>query len=203
MRCGTANNCAELRISLEQRTTVSMTAVADSAPKPAKPARIPKKIQQAIHLLVTGTVATQRAAAERVSITETHLSRMLKRPNIRAFLASETRRQIDGAQAPAAGVLMKLLDSDSDHVAKDVAIHLLRINGIGPVDASKIDVTHTFVGAVITDNQQLGAIASIMGRIPPGPGYLIDLRKSPADAAPPDAQSDARSEPSSQEGAQS
>jgi hypothetical protein len=138
--------------TIEQGRAMTRRDVTKSEQKTDATPRIPRRIREAINLLITGRAATQRAAAKQVGLSEQHLSRMLHRPQIQAFLASETRKSIASAQAPAAGTLIGLLQADSEHVRKDVAIHVLKVAGISPPE-----------GPVISNNTLLIS------------GYAIDL----------------------------
>lgn len=115
---------------IEQQTNTPAT-------KPNKPPRIPRAIAQAIELILTGAVTTQKAAAERVNITPEHLSRMLSRDHVRVFVDRRARQTIAAGQMRASSRLVELVDAGSEHVSLDATKHLLAISGIKPqVDAS-------------------------------------------------------------------
>lgn len=136
----------------------ALPAIADQiAAPPAKPRKIAPRMRQVIELLLSGACRTQKAAAERVGIDATHVSKELRKPHIQAFIARETRGSIGAAQLPAAATLVRLLDANSEHVAAQVAERLLAINGIKPDDTSRV--------AVSVDIRA---------------GYVIDLRNSPS-----------------------
>jgi hypothetical protein len=127
-----------------------------SATKPAKKPRIPRRVHQAIDLLLDGTCATQKAAALRVGISPEHLSRTLKKDHVRGLLREKVSGNIASMQMRAIGVMHSLLaDAASEHVKKDVAFRALELNGF-TVDRSAptINITNN----VVT------------------PGYVLDLR---------------------------
>ena len=103
---------------------------AASEQSPVAAVRPSRRIAKAIGLMLSGECRTQRAAAERAGVNASHLCEMLGRPEIRAFVANETRRAIERAQMPAAGVLAALLDAESERVRAEVATRVLAINGI-------------------------------------------------------------------------
>jgi len=120
-------------------------------PRPALPAiasdtsaapmvRSPR-LRKVIDLLLTGECKTQKAACERVGMHPDHVCRELRKPQVQAFIARETRRTIGNAQMPAAATLVRLLDANSEHVAAQVAERLLAINGIKPDETSRVAVS--------------------------------------------------------------
>lgn len=54
------------------------------------------------------------AAAERVGLTESHLSRALAQPHVANFFDQRTRRALDQGKIIAAGRLVELLHAHSD-----------------------------------------------------------------------------------------
>lgn len=140
-----------MRPSSLSRTFPLMQAIATINPaanpaqidqKPAKPRRVTKRLQQAINLILTGECKTQKAAAERMNLTPTHLSRMLSEPHVVAYIEQQTRVALARSQAPAAATLFRLLDqASSEHVQKDVAIHLLGIAGHKPAANTQVSVS--------------------------------------------------------------
>ena len=114
---------------------------AASAPLPAKAPRISRKLRTAVRLLLTGECTTQTAAAERVGMSRTHLSRSLAAPHIVALIARETRAHLATAQAPAAATLVSLLEAQSETVRAQVAERLLAIAGHAPDNATRVSVS--------------------------------------------------------------
>jgi hypothetical protein len=101
--------------------------------KPAKTPRIPVKIVQLIDLLTSGKCRSQKAAADQLKLDPSYVSRQLKKVHVATYLQQQTHAAIARSQAPAAGAMLRLLEgAKSEHVQKDVAIHLLGINGHRP-----------------------------------------------------------------------
>lgn len=130
-------------------TDVATTAPSTPATKPDKPKRIPARIRQAIHLIATGEVTTQKAAAERVGVTPQHLCKMLARDNIRVFMTREASKTIAGASLRAASRMVGLIDAKSEHVSAQVSERILTSEGILKSDqraiAVNVDVRAGFV----------------------------------------------------------
>jgi alkylated DNA nucleotide flippase Atl1 len=119
------------------------------AQRPAKRMRISPRIQEAIRLIATGTVKTQRAAAERVGMSETHLCTMLARPQIQALIARKASETIRTAKLRASHRLVELIDANSEHVAAQVSERILTSEGILKSDqhaiAVNVDVKAGFI----------------------------------------------------------
>jgi hypothetical protein len=129
---------------IEQQTTAPI-------PKPAREKRIPRKIVQAIELIVTGAVTTQKAAAERVGITETWLSRCLHRDNVRVFCERRARQTIAAGQMRASRRLVELIDAGSEHVSLDATKHMLGIGGIAPAPTPSLNVNIELKAGYVID----------------------------------------------------
>ena len=103
-----------------------------TAPAPAKPRKerkISKRLRQAVELLETGRARTQRQAAEQAGLSEEHLSRSLRKPQIQAFIARRRSENIARAALRASARMGDLLDSQSDHVALHASRLLLETSG--------------------------------------------------------------------------
>jgi predicted DNA-binding protein (UPF0251 family) len=124
------------------------TIPAQSDAVPVKERRISKRMQQALVLLATKGM-TQRDAAKQVGMSEFHLSRELKKPQIRVFIERKVRETIALATLRAGNRIMELVDASSEHVSADVSKHVLAIAGIKPAHdaqvAVNIDVRAGFV----------------------------------------------------------
>jgi hypothetical protein len=129
---------------VEQQTTAPQQ-------KPVKERRIPRKIVQAIELIVTGAVTTQKAAAERVGITETWLSRCLHKDNVRVFCERRARQTIAAGQMRASRRLVELIDAGSEHVSLDATKHMLGIGGIAPAPATQVNVNIELKAGYVID----------------------------------------------------
>jgi hypothetical protein len=129
---------------IEQQTTAPLH-------KPTKLPRIAKRITQAIELIITGTVTTQKAAAERVGITPEHLSRMLSRDHVRVFIERRARQTIAAGQMRASARLVELVDAGSEHVSLDATKHMLGISGIAPAPATQVNVNIELKAGYVID----------------------------------------------------
>jgi hypothetical protein len=111
--------------------------------------RIPKRVRQAIELIATGEVTTQKAAAIRVGISPEHLCRMLARDQVQVFLRRTAAQNITGATLRASLRLVGLIDARSEHVAAKVSERILTSEGVLRADqtqaAVNVDVKAGFV----------------------------------------------------------
>lgn len=140
--------------SLDQPAAVPATA------KPGKEPRIPARVRDACALLASGECKTVKAAAERVKLSRTHLSRMLGRTHVQVFIERESRRTIALGQLRASSRVIELLDAQSEHVSLDASKHVLAIGNIRPPESgSHVSVNvGVSVGYVIDlTSQQPGA----------------------------------------------
>ena len=102
-------------------------------PKPVKERRVSPRVRHAIDLLLTGQCRLKKDAAAKAGLSPERLSRALKEGHVVEYLTAQTRVLLAQSQAPAAATMLRLLDqAKSEHVQKDVAIHLLGINGHKP-----------------------------------------------------------------------
>jgi hypothetical protein len=136
--------------------TSASVAIAPQAETTAAPQvkhrRIPKKIRHAVELLISGECKTQKAAAERVKLSREHLSKSLRLPHVLAHIESRTRIALAQSQAQASATLLRLLDeAGSEHVQKDVAIHLLGINGHKPKADAQVSVNIELKAGYVID----------------------------------------------------
>ena len=129
---------------IEQQTT-------PPAPQPARERRIPRRIAQAIELLLTGECSTQKAAASRVDIAPEHLSRMLAKDHVRVFYERRARQTIAGALPRASRRLVELVDAGSEHVSLDATKHLLGISGIKPAEDARVNVNIELKAGYVID----------------------------------------------------
>jgi hypothetical protein len=140
---------------------------ANSVPQPDKRVRIPPKIAKAVHLLLTGECKTQKAAAERVGMNASYLCDALTKPKIQAFIARETRRNIQNGAIRASARLMELVDAQSEHVSLDASKHVLAIEGIRPPDQGQVSVN---VGVSV------GYVIDLSGQASNPSATVIDAR---------------------------
>ena len=101
--------------------------------KPVKERRVSPRVRHAVDLLLTGECRLKKDAAAKAGLTPERLSRALKESHVVEYLTQQTRVLLATAQVPAAATMLRLLDqAKSEHVQKDVAVHLLGISGHKP-----------------------------------------------------------------------
>jgi hypothetical protein len=128
-------------MSNQELTPVAPQTVA-KPPKTARQPRISKPLREAINLLANGTCKTQKAAAERAGLTEQHLSRMLNRAEIRAFVAQRSAENISRGVLRASARYVELIDAESEHVAAKVSERFLEHGGIiKPQQGNSVNVS--------------------------------------------------------------
>jgi hypothetical protein len=121
-----------------------------------KPRLIPRKVRQAIELIVTGVCRTKQAAADRVGMPRESLSRWLHRPAGAEALRAGAAHEVASA-GRAAARLTKLLDSSSQKVSLEAVKYSLGVAGIKPAN----DPVSVNVGVQVA-------------------GYVLDLREPDA-----------------------
>jgi hypothetical protein len=119
-------------------TGMATTVPAPIRSKAAQKPRISPRIRQAVDLLAKGTARTQRDAASKVGLSEEHLCRMLKKPQVRAFLAERTRQTLSLGSVRAGQRLVELLDGSSEKVALEASRHVLALDGFTPPSSPQI-----------------------------------------------------------------
>ena len=135
-------------------------------PKPAKPARISKRMQKVLTALATKHM-TQRDAAKLVGMSETYLSAALRKPEIGAFIARKSRENIQIGVLRASARINELVDASSEHVSLDASKHVLAIEGIRPPDQGQVNVN---VGVSV------GYVIDLSGSAPQQSVTTIDAR---------------------------
>ena len=134
----------------------------DHAPAPSKPRkeRLPSlRMQQALGHLATKGV-NQREAAKLAGISEFHLSRELKKPQIQAFIARKRSEIIQIGSLKAATRAVELIDAESEHVAAKVSLAILAHTGDVKGDSNQVAVN---VGVSV------GYVIDLTGAHPVGP----------------------------------
>lgn len=142
-------------------TALATTPAPDdaTAAQVIKPRRISRKMQQALTHLATKGV-TQREAAKRAKMSETHLSRELRKPHIQVFIARKARETIGTAPLRASARLVELIDANSEHVAAQVSERILTSEGILKSDQRSIAVNVDVKAGFILDLREDQATAS-------------------------------------------
>jgi hypothetical protein len=136
----------------------------NSAPAPHKPVkspRIPKRISQAIDMLASGRVRTQKEAAEAVGLTSEHLCRTLAKPHVRGVMHARATENLARGTLRASARVLELMDASSEHVSLDASKHVLAIGNIRPPET----------GSSVNVNVGLSV------------GYVIDLTPGAANSA--------------------
>jgi hypothetical protein len=117
---------------------------------PSKEPRISKRMQQALSLLATKGV-NQREAAKLAGISEFHLSRELKKPQIQVFIARRARQNIQLGVLRASARINELVDGGSEHVSLDASKHILAIEGIKPRADAQVSVNIDIKAGYVID----------------------------------------------------
>jgi hypothetical protein len=131
---------------------------------PVKIKRIPKRIAEVVHLLVTGECKTIKAAAERTNMHPNYVSGALKKPEIRVFIERAARETIANGTMRASARLVELLDAGSEHVSLDASKHMLAIAGIKPTADAQVSVNIDIKAGYVIDLTDA-----------PKPGPMIDV----------------------------
>jgi hypothetical protein len=98
--------------------------------KPTKPPRIGRKIRQAVELMLEGKCDSQKAVCERLGLSESYLSRSLKKDNVQVFIASATAKTISAGRLAATSTSIRLLtNAKSEHVQLQASEFILGLNG--------------------------------------------------------------------------
>ncbi len=101
---------------------------------------IPKRVREAITLIVEGRARTIAAAARKVSMSREGLSRALSHPAAVQHLKERAAKQVALGAGRAAARLIQLLDAKSEHVAAEMTKHTLAIAGIKPASDAQVNV---------------------------------------------------------------
>jgi hypothetical protein len=121
-------------------------------PKSVKERRVSPRVRHAIDLLLSGQCRLKKDAAAKAGLSPERLSRALKEDHVIRYLAAQTHVLLAQSQAPAAATMLRLLDgAKSEHVQKDVAIHLLGINGHKPTADPVTQVNINFRAGYVID----------------------------------------------------
>lgn len=130
-------------------TALARQPDAETEQKLDKEPRISRRMRQVLTDLATKGM-TQRAAAERAGMNESHVSRELRKPQIQAFIARKSRENIQIGVLRASARITELVDASSEHVSLDASKHVLAIEGIRPPEQGAANVNvNVSVGYVI------------------------------------------------------
>ncbi len=113
--------------------------------------RLPsKRMQQALsHLAVKGV--NQREAAKLAGISEFHLSRELKKPQIQMFIDRVIREKVSLTTLRASSRLGELIDCDSMATSFDATRLSLAIAGIKPATEAQVSVNVNIKAGFVID----------------------------------------------------
>jgi pantoate kinase len=123
---------------------------ASDNPKPVKERPISKRMQQVLTNLATKGVS-QREAAKLAGMSEYHLSRELKKPQIQVFIARAARQNLQIGVLRASKRVLELVDADSEHVSLDASKHVLAIEGIKPTQDAQVSVNIDIKAGYVID----------------------------------------------------
>ena len=134
--------------------------------KPVKERRVSPRVRHAVDLLLSGECRLKKDAAAKAGLSPERFYRALKESHVLAYVEQQTRVLLAQSQAPAAATMLRLLDqAKSEHVQKDVAIHLLGISGHKPTAEP---------GAQVNINVACGYVIDLS----PAPGEIVDVTPS-------------------------
>lgn len=138
------------------------TELTTAEAKPVQERRVSARVRHAIDLLLSGQCRLKKDAAIRANLTPERLSRALKESHVIDYIAQQTRVLLAQSQAPAAATMLRLLDqAKSEHVQKDVAIHLLGINGHKPAAEPTTRVNISVKAGFVIDLSEPGEIVDV------------------------------------------
>jgi hypothetical protein len=105
-----------------------------------KTPRVSRKVRAACDAIVSGSVKTITAAAEKAGLSREHLSREFDKPHVRALLRAKAERTVALGAGRASARIIELLESSSDHVSFDSARHVLSVAGIAPAAQPSVNL---------------------------------------------------------------
>jgi hypothetical protein len=130
--------------SIEQQSAPITPAI-------GRPKRISKRLQEAIRLLMTPECTTQRAAAQKLGMSETYLSEALRKPETRVFIERTARENVAIGALRASTVMVDLLECDSSSTRFDASKHILAIGGIKPTADAQVSVNIDIKAGYVID----------------------------------------------------
>lgn len=101
--------------------------------------------------MLRGECKDIKAAAERVGMAREHLSRSLRLPHVQVLIARKSRETIAVGALRAAGRVIELVDSESEHVSLDASKHILAIEGIKPRADAQVSVNIDIKAGYVID----------------------------------------------------
>jgi hypothetical protein len=163
------------------RSETAPPAVPATARQP-KPRLIPRKVRQAIELIVTGVCKTKQAAADRVGMPRETLSRWLHKPSGAEALRARAAHEVASSAGRAAARLNQLIDSTSQKVSLEATKYSLGVAGIKPAS----EPTSVNVGV-----QVAGYVIDLRDRADRGPLPAVTIEDGAAGAVVVDSEASA------------
>lgn len=124
----------------EEKGYLSRDLDGKSSDAPTPHRRISKKLREVIDLLLTGSVTTQRAAADRVGMNEKHVSEQFQRQHVLEYIKVRSAKHLTAGTLRATARMLSLLDAASEHVQYKAAEYALGVAGIAPAAAPAIAI---------------------------------------------------------------
>jgi DNA-binding Lrp family transcriptional regulator len=131
--------------------TAAALATTQIDQQPVKKTRISKRLQEAIRLLMTPECRTQRAAAQKLGMSETYLSEALRKPETRVFIERCARENVAVSQLRASAKLGELLDCGANGTEFDATRLSLAIAGIKPAADAQVSVNIDIKAGYVID----------------------------------------------------
>jgi hypothetical protein len=159
-------------MSIHRPETVPPAVPATRTPHPkARP--IPRKVRDAIELIVSGACKTKQAAADRVGMPRESLSRWLHKPSGAEALRARTAHEVASSAGRAAARLTKLLDSSSQKVSLEAVKYSLGVAGIKPAADAQVNVNIELKAGYVIDLSEPGEPAA---KLVGGEAKVIDAK---------------------------
>src|SRR5882672_4894834 len=111
---------------------------------------ISKRMQQVLTNLATKGV-TQREAARLAGMSEYHLSRELKKPQIQVFIARKAREKMSVGLLKASERMVELVDCDALTTSFDASKLILAIGGVKPTADAQVSVNIDIKAGYVID----------------------------------------------------
>jgi hypothetical protein len=136
---------------------------------------IPKRVREAITLIIEGRVKSIAAAARKVKLSREYLSRTLGEPHVTAHLRDRAARAVAVSSAHAAARVTELITrSRSEHVAFEASKFSLGVAGIRPQPEAQLNVNI---------DVKAGFVIDLSGRSAPGEARPMKIVTQPAAVA--------------------
>ena len=158
---------------MSTRSVKSAPPAPPSRPEP-KRQPVPRKVRDAIELLVTGQVRTIKGAAERVGWARETLSKRLSRPECSEALRNRAAKEVALSSGRAAARLNQLIDSTSQRVALEATKFSLGVAGIKPAADAQVNVNFALRAGYVIDLRDRADRGPLPAVTIGGAGAVID-----------------------------